>query len=356
MEGQTVRKMPMGQTFGRILGHGVDHIDYQQLLARLDQGEDYVYACDELGDKDYEYAEAELEKGHVLTARQFFLNATALYRVGQYAIVPDNDEKKKLYRKLIDSYSRAATLFDPPIEKVEVPYNDYKMAGWLWLPDNDRNDYPVVIIIGGADGWREEFHNKAARLIERGIGALLIDGPGQGETRIFNHGYLELEVEKPLDAIVEYLYNDPRVGDQIGVWGNSFGGYLVSRLASYSEHLSACAFQGGSYYPKEILNLLPPFIHVFVALYGKDEAYIENEILDKMTLEGLAEKITCPLLIVHGIADPVFSYKGVQRIYDEAASKDKTIKLYEDGDHCVDNHSTEAMLLIADWFADRFTK
>ncbi|WP_410513152.1 hypothetical protein PaeBR_01360 [Paenibacillus sp. BR2-3] len=50
--------------------------------------------------------------------------------------------------------------------------------------------------------------------------------------------------------------------------------------------------------------------------------------------------------------DPLFAVSGVQRIFDEASSVNKTIKLWEDGNHCVTNHATEVITTIADWFAD----
>ena len=68
---------------------------------------------------------------------------------------------------------------------------------------------------------------------------------------------------------------------------------------------------------------------------------------------GLAEKIECPLLILHGEADPIFSAAGVQRIYDEAKSKDKTILLYPNAWHCSLGYDNEAARLMADWMAER---
>lgn len=181
---------------------------------------------------------------------------------------------------------------------------------------------------------------------------LMIDGPGQGETRLFNKNYMPLDVEKSLDAIVEYMYKDDRVGNDIGMVGWSFGGYLVARTVSYSKKLKAVAFSGGSYNSKEILNFLPNFTNVFKALTGKGDKKVSS-MLEKMNMEDLSKKITAPLLIIHGKPDPIFSIEGVQRIYDEASSQDKTIKIWEDGNHCVSNHYLKVLTTIADWFAHR---
>lgn len=71
------------------------------------------------------------------------------------------------------------------------------------------------------------------------------------------------------------------------------------------------------------------------------------------TMEGYGQNITCSLLVSHGIPDPLFNVEGVKRIYDEAASTDKTLKLWKDGNHCVTNHATETITLFTDFFTDK---
>ncbi|QUI24578.1 alpha/beta hydrolase [Vallitalea pronyensis] len=345
---EQIRTMPMN----RIIPSGLDVCDYEVLMKAYENGGNFAEICEQLGDQARLKADKAVEEGHLLTARSFYLRATAVYRVGQYTIIPDNEAKIRMYRKLIDSYTEAAKGFDPPIQKVEIPYGDYTMVGWLRLPKDADNNCPLIISIGGADGWREEHHNHTEFYVERGMAVLMIDGPGQGETRLFNKNYMPLDVEKALDAVVEYMYNDDRVGINIGMVGWSFGGYLVARTAAYSKKLKAVAFSGGSYNPKEILIFLPNFTHVFKALTGKNDEDV-FKMLDKMNMKDRCENITAPLLIIHGKPDPIFSVEGVQRIHDEASSTDKTIKIWEDGNHCVSNHYLEVLTTISDWFADR---
>jgi dipeptidyl aminopeptidase/acylaminoacyl peptidase len=238
------------------------------------------------------------------------------------------------------------------IERVEILYNGYKMVGWLRLPDKKYgSDCPVVISLGGADGWREEHHNYSQYYAERGMAYLMINGPGQGETRLFNKVYMPLDIEKAFSAVIDYIYEDRRVGQEIGIVGYSFGGYLTARTAAYSKKLKACCIVGGSYAPKEILSFLPNFIQVFKALTGKEEAEV-RQIMEEMNMHGLSQNISCPLLVIHGKLDPLFAVTGVHKIYEEAASIHKKIKLWDDGNHCVTNHATEVITTIADWFVD----
>jgi len=80
---------------------------------------------------------------------------------------------------------------------------------------------------------------------------------------------------------------------------------------------------------------------------------VQKELLPQMTLEGLAEQIECSLLIAHGDPDILYAVEGVQRLYDEAPSKDKTIKLWKGAGHGAHEVNTECSSYCADWLADR---
>ena len=349
-ETAAIRTVPMD----RAIPNGFDLIDYMSLISRLKTEKQYAEICFELGKSNREKAHKALREGHPETARLFYLNATAAYRVGQYTIIPDNEQKSAAYRMLVECYSEAGKLYEPVIEKLSIPYKGGTMEGWLRMPERSSGKLPVVISIGGADGWREEHHNYSNFYAERGLAYLMIDGPGQGETRLFNKMYMELDNETALNEIINFIHKDARF-NKIGMIGYSFGGYLAARTASVSHHLDACVINGGSYCPAEILSFLPHFKHVFAALSNKQDQEL-TDFINGMSMEGYASNISCPLLINHGIPDPIFSWKGVQRIFDEAKSENKTIKLWDDGNHCVTNHSTEVITMVTDWFSDTLSK
>jgi dienelactone hydrolase len=348
------RKRPPTQGMGRMLGSGVDPADYMKMIARTDAGEDWVNVCEELGDEAHTHAEAEAKVGHALTARRFYLNAQAAYRVGQYGIIEFTDEKLRLYGKLLDSFAKGVRLYDPPLQRVAIPYKRYKMDGWLWLPKDAGADCPVVLYIAGATGFKEEKHFTCEGMVQRGMAVLNMDGPGQGSTLIFNGGALEIEIEKAHSVMIDYLRDCcPQLG-KLGLWGESTGGYYVARTAAVDKRVSACVVRGGSYHPMEVLKLGPDWLSKFARLYLNDDlGYVEKELMPKMTLDGLAERIECSLLVAHGDPDILFSLDGVQRLYEEAPSKDKTIKTWKGAGHGAHEVNTECSAFCADWLADR---
>eukprot|EP00257_Ricinus_communis_P023681 XP_015583731.1 caffeoylshikimate esterase isoform X1 [Ricinus communis] len=52
-------------------------------------------------------------------------------------------------------------------------------------------------------------------------------------------------------------------------------------------------------------------------------------------IEAQLDKVSSPLLIIHGAADKVTDPLVSQFLYERASSKDKTLKLYEAGYHCI---------------------
>ncbi|XP_058775321.1 caffeoylshikimate esterase [Vicia villosa] len=52
-------------------------------------------------------------------------------------------------------------------------------------------------------------------------------------------------------------------------------------------------------------------------------------------IESQVDKVSAPLFILHGAADKVTDPLVSQFLYENASSKDKTLKLYENGYHCI---------------------
>lgn len=339
----------------RLIGNGMDYADVIELYALADAGVPWADAGAQLGERIAASATASLAAGHTVTARSDFLRASACYRVGQVPL-PDSDARKRpMYRKLIEYYQAAGALTDPAVEHVGIPYQGAELRGWLLRPCGVHRP-ATVIVMGGFDGWREEYHVGATYLLARGVAVLLVDGPGQGETRVLQGLYLDHEVPKAFSAMVDHLLNDERLGDQVGIWGNSMGGFLAALVASTDHRIAACCVNGGTVRPAEILDRYHRFITKVQALLGISDPDEAREQMQSYVLtETELASLRCPLHVMHGTPDQVFLIENARALYDGAASRDKTFSEFPDGDHCIYNHSHDKHTRIADWFADRLT-
>ncbi|KAG8077587.1 hypothetical protein GUJ93_ZPchr0007g3800 [Zizania palustris] len=75
-------------------------------------------------------------------------------------------------------------------------------------------------------------------------------------------------------------------------------------------------------------------------------------------IESQLEKVCSPLLILHGAADMVTDPHVSEFLYEKASTKDKTLKLYDDGYHCIlegepDDRISAAITDIISWLDSR---
>ncbi|KAF0960210.1 alpha/beta hydrolase family protein [Rhodococcus sp. T7] len=341
------RAMPLP----RLLGNGMDYPDAVELHSLAEQGVPWADAAEQLGDRNRDRAKRALTDGHTHTAHQWYLFASACYRAGQVPLADTDTQKRRMYRKLIDTFGAAGRLATPRWEHVQIPFEGSALAGWLLVPPNVIEPPPVVIVTGGFDGWREEYAKGAEQLLVRGLACLLVDGPGQGETRIFGKLHMGVNPAAAFSFVVDYLLADPRVSDQIGMWGNSMGGYLAAATAAADPRIGACCVNGGTVRPVELPERYPRFVTKLQALYGIDDPDEAMRAMDDATIGPTElERLRCPLLVLHGTPDQVFLVENARALYDAAASVDKTWREWPDGDHCIYNHTAEKHAIIGDWF------
>jgi dienelactone hydrolase len=337
----------------RLLAGGMDYADATALYERSSSGAPWDRAAEELGDRNLDRARSALAHGHSLTAQTWFLFASACFRFGQ-ALLPDHAPRKlDLYRRMLASFRSAGELADPPAEHVELPWRHGALSAWLLSPARPSR-HPIVIVLGGVDAWREEYESGARYLRDRGIGTLLADGPGQGETRLLSGVHLGSDVATALGRFVDYALAHPRCNGRVGVWGNSAGGWLGARLAAADHRIAACCINGGTDRPTEILDRYPGFIANLQAFTGRRDPEDARSVLDALALDReVLERVRCPLHVVHGTPDRIFVVDGARRIHALAGSNDKALSEFPDGDHCIANRAHEKNALIADWLRSR---
>jgi fermentation-respiration switch protein FrsA (DUF1100 family) len=82
---------------------------------------------------------------------------------------------------------------------------------------------------------------------------------------------------------------------------------------------------------------------------------------DKVTLDGVVEKITVPFLIAHGAGDRQIPLEYAYRSYEQAtASAKRELRVFtaEEGatEHIGPDHLPHVSTYIADWVADTFAE
>lgn len=340
------RAMPLA----RLMGSGMAQADAVALHSAADAGVRWDVCGEWLGDRNLRLA---TRAATPISARAWYRRASACFRSAQAAIPTDTDRKRHLFAHMVRSFAAAGALDTPMTEKHDIPWRSGRLCGWLLRPPHIENP-PVVIIMGGFDGWREEYHPGAVALVERGVAAFLMDGPGQGESRLFHGLHLDADFPAAFAAAADHLRDHGAVGPRIGIWGNSLGGFLAAAtVVAFPDRFAAVCVNGGTVRPLELPERFPRFFEKVEALLGTTDRAAAMEIMDRLDISDSLSAIHIPLLQLHSVPDQVFLLEHARLIHDRAASRTKTIAIWEDGDHCIYNHSDEKNAMVADWFADR---
>src|SRR5574342_563685 len=169
----------------------------------------------------YETAAEKAEKaGNAKNARDAYVMAYTYYAIGRYP-VPHTPGKQANFRKSLEMYEKAGRYFDPPLERVGVPFGEKTIPVYLRVR-RDGGKHPVVINFGGIDSFKAESFEYDEALQAAGLGSCAVDMPGVGESPIKG----STTADSLFSAVIDYLEKRPEVDPKrIAIQGRSFGGY-----------------------------------------------------------------------------------------------------------------------------------
>jgi dienelactone hydrolase len=314
------------------------------------------------------------ENGHAFTAAACFLRATRYYQVGERFLLPKSDRGNEVYAKSVRTFADAANIIRRPrIESVEIPYGDKSLPGILVHPDREvagSEPAPAMVFFDGFDVTKElQYGMGVADLAARGIGCLIVDGPGNGESVRFRNLPLIAETEKYATPVYEYLAGRREFDEKrIGVMAISLGGYYAPRAASLEPRFACCIAWGAiwDYYAvwkKRLDDLASGKVlslsvapHHLQWIFGVDSNEAALKILEGFRLDGIVQKMKCPFLLMHGEGDEQIPLATAQKCFDAVGSKQKTFKIFtrEEGGfhHCNVDNTTIGVHYMWDWIVD----
>ena len=209
---------------------GVDPNDLRALMPRVTQWQDWCRLWSEEGARHEALAEEAKAKGYRRTAAEAFVRAAMYYHYGKHLFADRAEAFQRAHEAMLRCYSAGAAHLDPPIERVEFPYRGVTMPGWLRKPRGVARP-PVAVILPGLDACKEELHAWAEGFVDRGLAALTLDGPGQGETSF--HLPVTHEWGGVIGAVIDVLERRDDVdGSRVGVVGQSLGRALCAARRS----------------------------------------------------------------------------------------------------------------------------
>jgi alpha-beta hydrolase superfamily lysophospholipase len=244
------------------------------------------------------------------------------------------------------AYSAAAELDNQlSVQKLSIPFRSSSCTAWL-VRTHNAQPRPPVVIIGGQSGWGPAYHLQAEALVRRGLTAVLLEAPGQGESRMLGGLHLDGDVHEAFSATADSVCARTNYDGPLGVWGNSLGGLLAANAAIHDSRFRACCVNGATLNPSP--SPYRTALEQAKALFGVNSSEALGRASRSLWLDPARDQMLAALLVLHGGADPLVSLDQ-QRKYLEL-SDDATLRVWDDGEHTIYNHSAERTDYVADWF------
>jgi pimeloyl-ACP methyl ester carboxylesterase len=303
-----------------------------------------------------------LAAGLRVSAREALLRASNYYRTADFyrRADPANDaESARLAAASQQTFAAAAELLEIPARAVRIPYESTTLPGYLFLADDSGEPRPTVLYHGGFDSTLEEdYFALAAGALRRGYHVLAFDGPGQGSTVRDQGLHFRPDWEAVVTPAVDFALTLPEVDPaRLVLIGTSLGGYLAARAAAFEHRLAACVLHDGVYdfnsvvdgiaqaaaaTPGGIEALMAHSVSVRWAVrngrwtFGVDDIAELQKAGEAYTLAGVADRISCPTLVLEAENDQFFKGQP-QQVLDALTCPKELISFRENeggGEHC----------------------
>lgn len=304
-------------------------------------------------------AQEEEARGDIEAARKNYMRAYAYFRLGRFPTI-NSPGKKESWRRSIECYLAAAKYLDPPLQRIEMPFEGRpgegdKVIGYYRRPKGVEKP-PLVIGWGGIDGYKEDRHPEP--YLKRGIAVLSIDGAGVGESPL----HAANDGERHHDAALNWARSQPDIdSSRIAMMGASTGGYWAAKIAHIRRDLIACAVNHGgcahyAFQPEWIekaqdgeyaYELAETLDYAFYGTSDFDH-WLENAPKMSLLNQGILDQPCAPLLCVNGTRDTTFPIEDHFLLFDHG---DPKWGFFAPVNHMGNTPITADVIL--DWICDR---
>ncbi|MGB2851529.1 MAG: hypothetical protein WBC01_07670 [Solirubrobacterales bacterium] len=324
----------MELTLGATYYRGADIGECLSTAARIKDGdaESWFEQWKATGDRIAGIAREAEAASHMISARDAWLRSATYYDTATFFLDSTDDPGRmmptwELHRAAWEGFARSR---DPVIEPLAIPYEGTELEGYLFRVDAGDEPRPLLILNNGSDGpvsamWLQG----AAAALDRGYNCLTFDGPGQGAALWRQGLYFRPDWEAVIGPVVDFALGLGCVdSERVALHGVSQAGYWVPRAVAFEKRIAAAIADPGvwdvgtswfAHIPGSMKKQLETgerekfnrnmdwgtrfskatrgSLDFRMRPYGKETPFDVYQALADYTLDGIAERIECPILI-----------------------------------------------------------
>ena len=297
-------------------------------------------------------AEDAASENRLEEARDLFLRAAAVFRIGRFPI-NRSPLSQACWENGKAAYEKGGELLDPPSVPVSVPFHqadtsagdrDAPIAAYLRLPRGEKpvSGWPVLLFICGLDAYRTDHTPRTQRHVDNGFATLSFEIPGTGDCPAAPSD--PTAPDRLMTSVLDWVAS---MAQQYGfdvtrviARGISTGGYNAFRVAhTHADRLFAVVAQGGACHHmfdpawiKAQDQMEYPFALAEALAYkfgyrDQDAAaavarYASEAHRFSLMNAGLVGRPTCRLLAINGTEDSIFPIEDSVIVAVEGDRKD----------------------------------
>jgi esterase FrsA len=334
-------RLAVGAKFrlGQFIQRGADPKDAEAIFQRLTDLEpqrwvdEWTRQAEPWEQKGAEFA----AHGKSQEAKEAYQKASLYYGIAKFPVI-NHPAKQAAYGKCIETYLKAARYFDPPLERVTIPFEGREIVGYLRRPKGAVRP-PVVIATGGIDVYKEE--RDTSDLLDAGLAAFSTDMPGNGECP----EWYTPHAGRTYSTVIDYLEKRNDVdGTRLGIVGRSYGGYWAGKMAYVENKRIRAAVEWGGpvhytfqepwlqHLQEDKLYLWPFLESMVYAHHVKDIAELRQQASTlSLKTQGWLDKPSAPMLVVNGAKDPWITIQDLYLLLENG--EPKAARVYPDAGH-----------------------
>ena len=309
--------------------------------------------------------------GDFESSRREYLQAKTYYAIGRFP-GEITDLKAEVSADCARAYRKACAHLDPPVDIIEIPHQGQTIVAHYRAPHGATADSTVaaVLVMCGADVFKEDRGWAQEMCIEEGMAALVMDGPATGE----NPFPWSPSSVSAWEAAIDWLRDRPEIdADRVGAFGISRGGYSVMQLAGTApDKVRAVVANAGHPFGYRMNDEeMDAFIEArnqrATWRFGgpddppsfpswsreKEEGLFSEWALSE---QGILDNITMPVLMINGKHDHLAPIGNIYFMLEHGPATGKEARVYSDAGHCAFKHFDHWAPASFAWLQEKLTR
>ncbi|MBN2340205.1 MAG: alpha/beta hydrolase [Deltaproteobacteria bacterium] len=276
------------------------------------------------------FARAETAETALHEKAAFYRKAAAFWYLADIFLMPDHTDHQHLTAQMAHAY-RLYGETGGAFENRVIHCDDVAVCCNYYHPPSNQPT-PVILMIPPLGSVKEQIDFQVMPFLQSGFACLTVDLPGVGQTR----GTMPLDAQRILQQLLTYLQQQPEIdSNQMVMMGLSLGAYWSMKTAAVDKRvaltvgISTPAISGTHW------NRLPGHYWThFQRAFQTPDLAATREMAEQLSLFHVMDRITCPVLLIHGNRDRVSQPDAMQLFHRETTQAPLSTRIYSHCSHC----------------------